>query len=100
MQINLVHNRLKNQTGFEWQIFRALTQRNLNVHSIPLNVHANAVPRMYAVMMKHAHLTLGYCDLGGGGQLIWNDIDLNTRARWWSLMDTGVVSPEGQAQAA
>lgn len=42
----------------------SLTQRNLHVHSIPLNVHVNTVHSIYAFMLKHVHLTLWYSDWG------------------------------------
>lgn len=34
-------------------IQKTLTQRNLQVHSIPLNVHVNTVHRVQAIMLEH-----------------------------------------------
>lgn len=39
-----------------------LTQRNLQVQSIPLYVQTHAVHRMPVVILEHAPLTLGYVD--------------------------------------
>lgn len=43
---------------------RTLTQRNLQVHSIPLSVHVKTDHRMYVVMLEHSQLILQYSDWG------------------------------------